>query len=158
MTQKPPAVTYHTFENGARLKIVRDRNATGSQPIITNYELSLYPWSLEAVGVLLTEYQKHADETKRSFRQTLNLPGGPDLRFAFAPDVPWKQMLPESAPFDPEQARVEILAALAKRLIPEVLAASLASLPPENRRRIASKYLAKPPVRFITRKPRPKKP
>ncbi len=56
-------------------------------------------------------------------------------------------------------AGAELREALERHITPEMVAASLASLPADARRRITSKYLAEPQVRqtvrFTTRKPRP---
>lgn len=158
-----PAKT-HYFKNGASLKIVRNRHAPGGQPIIASAVLNRGPWPLEALGVMLAEFQAHADQERVSFNQTVTLPDGLELRFAFAPGVPFVAVpLPGSPPppFDPDQARADCLAALRRRFTPEMLAESLASLPAASQLEFARKFLIEPPVRrtlkIIIRKPRAKK-
>lgn len=159
-----PAKT-HYFKHGASLQIVRNRRVTDGQPIIASAVLNRGPWPLESLGVMLAEFQAHADQERVSFNQTVTLPDGLELRFAFAPGVPFVAVpLPGSPPppFDPDKARADCLAALHRHFTPEMLAASISSLPPDRQLEFARKFLIESPVRrtlkIIMRKPRAKKP
>lgn len=146
--------TIHKLADGCFLTVTRNPRAGSGQSIITSANLSKGHWPLASLAVIMSEFQKHADEERVSFDQVLNLPGGLDLKFGFAPGkppvpLPTADAAPRQKTID--DIRSETIAAIQKRVTPELFAEAFAQLPGDAQRRVASTFFIEPPVRRVTR-------
>lgn len=147
MSMKPNITTSHKLIDGRFVTITRNPRARGGEAIIQSAELSKgASWPLDALGVMLEEFQRQADEQRVSFNQTLKLPDGLLLRFAFAPGVPFVARPLGDEAKTPEDYRSEVLEAIKSRITPERMAEVFAALPADSQRRVAVKCFIEPPV------------
>ncbi len=142
---KPDITSSHKLLDGQFLTITRNPRARRGEPIILSATLNKgRSWPMDALGVMLGEFQLHADQEGLSFDQTLVLHGDLKLKFAFAPGVPFVARPLVDDVKVPVDYQTEVIEAIRSRISPERLAEVYASLPVDAQRRVAAKCLVKP--------------